>query len=103
MRCVFGVREGERVGELGEALQGMIAWVTDMWRVLFFFIVGPQRLDKVPAFRASSRAWTARSSRDLAKAGAGGSERARGQSFRYLSRPPTRMGSSCPMESCATN
>jgi cytochrome P450 family 135 len=51
MRCVFGVGEDERVGELGEALQGMIAWVTDMRRVLFFFIVGPQRLDKVPAFR----------------------------------------------------
>jgi cytochrome P450 family 135 len=51
MRCVFGVREGERVGELGEALRGMIAWVTDMRRVLFFFLIGPQRLDKVPAFR----------------------------------------------------
>ena len=51
MRCVFGVGESERVGELGEALRGMIAWVTDMRRVLFFFVVGPQRLDKVPAFR----------------------------------------------------
>jgi cytochrome P450 len=51
MRCVFGVQEGERVGELGEALRAMIAWVTDMRRVLFFFIVGPQRLDRVPAFR----------------------------------------------------
>lgn len=51
MRCVFGVEEGERVGELGDALRGMIAWVTDMRRVLFFFMVGPQRLNKVPAFR----------------------------------------------------
>lgn len=51
MRCVFGVEEGERVGELGEALQGMISWVTDMWRVLFFFMVGPERLNNVPAFR----------------------------------------------------
>lgn len=51
MRCVFGVDEGERVGELGEALQGMIAWVTDMRRVLFFFMVGPERLNSVPAFR----------------------------------------------------
>ncbi len=51
MSCVFGVEEGERVGQLGEALRGMIAWVTDMRRVLFFFMVGPQRLDKVPAFR----------------------------------------------------
>lgn len=50
MRCVFGVREG-RVGELGEALQGMISWVTDTRRVLFFFLVGPQRLNSVPAFR----------------------------------------------------
>jgi cytochrome P450 family 135 len=51
MRCVFGVDEGERVGKLGEALRGMIAWVTDTRRVLFFFLIGPQRLDKVPAFR----------------------------------------------------
>ena len=51
MRCVFGVREGDRVGELGEALRGMVSWVTDMRRVLFFFIVGPERLNSVPAFR----------------------------------------------------
>jgi cytochrome P450 len=51
MRCVFGVDEGERVGKLGEALRGMIAWVTDMRRVLFFFLVGPERLNSVPAFR----------------------------------------------------
>jgi cytochrome P450 len=51
MRCVFGVEEGERVGQLGEALQAMIAWVTDMRRVLFFFLVGPAHLNSVPAFR----------------------------------------------------
>ncbi|MGA9315365.1 MAG: cytochrome P450 [Solirubrobacteraceae bacterium] len=51
MRCVFGVEEGERVGNLGEALQAMISWVTDMRRVLFFFLVGPERLNSVPAFR----------------------------------------------------
>ncbi|HEX4114760.1 MAG TPA: cytochrome P450 [Solirubrobacteraceae bacterium] len=51
MRCVFGMEEGERVGELAEALQTMIAWVTDMRRVLFFFLVGPERLNSVPAFR----------------------------------------------------
>ncbi len=51
MRCVFGVQDGERVGELGEALRGMVSWVTDTRRVLFFFIVGPERLDRVPAFR----------------------------------------------------
>jgi cytochrome P450 len=51
MRCVFGVEEGERVGQLGDALQRMIAWVTDMRRVLFFFLVGPERLNSVPAFR----------------------------------------------------
>jgi cytochrome P450 len=51
MRCVFGVEEGERVGELGEALRGMISWVTDTRRVLFFFLMGPERLNSVPAFR----------------------------------------------------
>lgn len=51
MRCVFGVQEGERVGALGEALRGMLAWVTDMRRVLFFFLIGPQRLHHVRSFR----------------------------------------------------
>jgi cytochrome P450 len=51
MRCVFGVEEGERMGDLGEALQAMIAWVTDVRRVLFFFLIGPERLNSVPAFR----------------------------------------------------
>jgi cytochrome P450 family 135 len=51
MSCVFGLQEGERVGDLGEALQAMISWVTDMRRVLFFFLVGPERLNSVPAFR----------------------------------------------------
>ena len=51
MRCVFGVREGERVGELGDALRDMVSWVTDMRRVLFFFVAGPERLNSVPAFR----------------------------------------------------
>lgn len=50
MRCVFGLRE-ERVGALGEALRGMLAWLTDMRRVLFFFVVGPERLNSVPSFR----------------------------------------------------
>ncbi len=55
MRCVFGVEEGERMGDLGKALQSMISWVTDMRRVLFFFLVGPERLNSVPAFRRQLR------------------------------------------------
>ncbi len=51
MRCVFGVEDGEHVGDLAEALQGMVSWVTDMRRVLFFFMVGPERLNSVPSFR----------------------------------------------------
>lgn len=51
MRCVFGVQEDDRVGQLGAALQDMLAWLTDMRRVLFFFMIGPQRLERVPAFR----------------------------------------------------
>jgi cytochrome P450 len=51
MRCVFGVDESERMGQLGETLRGMVSWVTDMRRVLFFFLIGPQRLDKLAAFR----------------------------------------------------
>ncbi len=51
MRCVFGVDESERMGQLGETLRGMVSWVTETRRVLFFFLIGPQRLNKVPAFR----------------------------------------------------
>jgi cytochrome P450 family 135 len=51
MSCVFGVDDGERVGQLGDTLRGMVSWMTDMRRVLFFFLIGPQRLDKLPAFR----------------------------------------------------
>jgi cytochrome P450 len=51
MRCVFGVDEGERMGQLGETLRSMVSWVTEMRRVLFFFLIGPQRLNKLPAFR----------------------------------------------------
>jgi len=51
MRCVFGVDESERMGELGETLRGMVSWVTEMRRVLFFFLIGPQRLNRLPAFR----------------------------------------------------
>lgn len=50
MRCVFGVQD-EHVGALGDALRDMLAWLTDMRRVLFFFVVGPERLNSVPAFR----------------------------------------------------
>ncbi|MGH2880315.1 MAG: cytochrome P450 [Solirubrobacteraceae bacterium] len=49
--CVFGVREQERIDQLGGALRDMVAWLTDMRRVLFFFIVGPDRLELVPSFR----------------------------------------------------
>jgi cytochrome P450 family 135 len=51
MSCVFGVEGGEHVGQLGQTLRGMVAWMTDMRRVLFFFLIGPRRLDKLPAFR----------------------------------------------------
>jgi cytochrome P450 len=51
MRCVFGVDEGERIGPLGETLRDMVSWVTELRRVLFFFLIGPQRLHKLPAFR----------------------------------------------------
>ncbi len=51
VRCVFGVQEDERVAQIGEALRGLIAWLTDLRRVLFFFVVGSHRLELVPSFR----------------------------------------------------
>lgn len=49
--CVFGVQEEKRVAELGAALSDMIAWLTNMRRVLFVFLVGSERLELVPSFR----------------------------------------------------
>ncbi len=51
VRCVFGVQGDERVAQLGAQLRGLIAWLTDMRRVLFFFVVGPDRLELIPSFR----------------------------------------------------
>ncbi len=51
MRCVFGVRDGERLDRLGDALRAMLGWVTDMRRALLFGVLGPQRLINLPAFR----------------------------------------------------
>jgi cytochrome P450 len=51
MSCVFGVHEEQRVARLGAALRDMIAWLTDLRRVAFFFLVGSERLELVPAFR----------------------------------------------------
>ena len=51
MSCVFGVGESERMGEMGDTLRGMVSWVTELRRVAFFFLIGPQRLNRVPAFR----------------------------------------------------
>lgn len=51
LRCVFGVQEGARLGPLGEVLRDMLAWVTDMRRVLFFFLLGPERLEGLRSFR----------------------------------------------------
>ncbi len=51
MQCVFGVEDNNQVGKLGEALRGMLTWVTDARRILLFFMLGPQRIDKLPGFR----------------------------------------------------
>jgi cytochrome P450 family 135 len=51
LRCVFGVQDDEHIARLSDALRQLIAWLTDMRRVLFFFLVGPDRLEQVPSFR----------------------------------------------------
>jgi cytochrome P450 len=54
MRCVFGVEDGERVGNLGEALQAMISWVTDMRRVLFLLPSGTGAPGQRPRLSSSA-------------------------------------------------
>ena len=51
MSCVFGVQEDERLGPLGDVLREMLAWVTDMRRVLYFIMLGPDRLEALRSFR----------------------------------------------------
>jgi cytochrome P450 len=51
MSCVFGVQEDERLGPLGDVLREMLAWVTDMRRVLYFIMLGPDRLEGLRSFR----------------------------------------------------
>lgn len=51
MRCVFGLRDGERLRSLGDPLQRMLGWITDMRRVLIIGLLGPDWLMRMPKFR----------------------------------------------------
>ncbi len=51
LKCVFGMEEGERVAELRRELQRLLSWVTDMRRVIVFFMLGPDRLMTLARFR----------------------------------------------------
>jgi cytochrome P450 family 135 len=51
MSCVFGVQEGEHLGPLSDVLRDMLAWATDVRRVLYFFMLGPDRLEGRRSFR----------------------------------------------------
>jgi cytochrome P450 family 135 len=52
LRCVFGVREEEgRIEPLKDALLGMIESISDIRRVMFWMLLGPDRAGKVPSFR----------------------------------------------------
>ena len=52
LRCVYGVSEAEQVGPLADALLRMLSWITDVRRVLWFFLLGPERLMSLPSYRA---------------------------------------------------
>jgi cytochrome P450 family 135 len=51
LRTVFGVREGERLGELREALRNFLDLTTDPRQLLPLVIAGPKRVRRVPWFR----------------------------------------------------
>ena len=52
LRCVFGISKAEQVGPLSDALLRMLSWITDVRRVLTFFLLGPERLMSLPSYRA---------------------------------------------------
>lgn len=49
VRCVFGIQEEQH--PLTAALQQMRPWITDTRRVLTFFLLGPERLTRLPRYR----------------------------------------------------
>jgi cytochrome P450 len=51
LRCVFGLDRQAHLGTLGTALLQMFSWVTAPRRLLVFFLLGPERLMRLPDFR----------------------------------------------------
>lgn len=51
LRCVFGLRDEERLHRVGDPLQRMLNWITDMRRVLVIGLLGPDWLIRMPGFR----------------------------------------------------
>jgi cytochrome P450 family 135 len=51
LRTVFGVREGERMAELRDALRDFLRLTTDPRQLLPVILLGPERLPRIPWFR----------------------------------------------------
>ncbi len=49
LRCVFGIEQEQH--PLIDALLRMMPWITDTRRVLTFFLLGPDRLTRLPRYR----------------------------------------------------
>jgi cytochrome P450 len=51
MRTVFGVSEAARLEQLGGALRELLEWASDLRRLMMLALLGPRRLEQLPAFR----------------------------------------------------
>jgi cytochrome P450 family 135 len=51
LRTVFGVREGERMSELRDALRAFLKLTTDPRQLLPVILLGPERIPRLPWFR----------------------------------------------------
>jgi cytochrome P450 family 135 len=51
LRTVFGVREGERMTELRDALRDFLGLTTDPRQLLPVIVIGPERISRLPWFR----------------------------------------------------
>lgn len=51
LRTVFGVREGERMAELRDALRDFLRLTTDPRQLLPVILLGPDRIPRLPWFR----------------------------------------------------
>jgi cytochrome P450 len=90
LRAVFGVFDGERAERLRHELRRLLDIATSPAHGMVLMALGPQRIQKVPAFAATSNASTSRSTRRSPRGAPSPTSPSATTSCRCCCRPPTR-------------